>query len=103
RNNIITGNGAACVSDDAGESQTGNDFNGDLIWSNYAALFRWKGTNYSTIAALRTATGFEMNGRSGNPMFVSPTTGDYRLGAGSPAIDGAIRMPGINDFFLGAA
>lgn len=103
RNNILVGNGAASVSDDGGESQTGCDFNGDLIHSNYPALFRWKGVNYSTIAALRTATGFEVSGRSGDPLFVSAATGDYSLRAGSPAIDGAIRMPGVNDRFNGAA
>lgn len=103
RNNILVGNGAACVSDDAGESETGNDFDGDLIHSNYAALFRWKGTNYSTLAALRAATGFETNGKSGDPMFTSAAAGDWTLRTGSPAIDAALRFPGINDRFSGSA
>lgn len=102
RNNILYGNNSACVSDDAGESQTGCDFDGDLIWSNYAALFRWKNTNYATITALRTATGFELNGVAGDPRFVSVMNGDYTLQASSPAIDAAIRFPGINDAFRGA-
>ena len=103
RNNVLVGNGAASVSDDAGESATGNTFDYDVIYTNYAALFRWKNTNYSTIAALRTATGFEMNGRSGDPRFVNAAAGDYRLLSGSPAIDGGLRLPGINDVFVGAA
>jgi hypothetical protein len=103
RNNILVGNGAASVSDDAGESLTGNDFDGDLIHSNYPALFRWKNVNYSTIVALRSATGFEANGRSGDPSFVAAASGDYRLGPGSPAIDGGLRLPGINDAFRGMA
>ncbi|NOT34859.1 MAG: hypothetical protein HOP12_11910 [Candidatus Eisenbacteria bacterium] len=102
-NNILVGNGSACVTDDTGESQTGNTFNGDLIHSNYAALFRWKGNNYSTIAALRSATGFEINGRSGDPMFTSLASGDVRLRAGSPGIDGGIRIFGVNDSYGGAA
>jgi hypothetical protein len=102
-NNILVGNNSACVTDDSGESQTGNTFDGDLIHSNYAALFRWKNTNYSTITALRSATGFEMNGRSGDPKFVSLAANNANLLLGSPAIDGAIRLPGINDVFLGAA
>jgi parallel beta-helix repeat protein len=102
RNNILVGNGAASVSDDQGESVTGNDFDGDLVHSNYAALFRWKGVNYSTLAALRSATGFEVGGRSGDPRFAAAAAGDYTLGAGSPAIDGALRLPGINDRFHGA-
>jgi hypothetical protein len=103
RNNILVGRGSAAVSDDAGEAQTGNDFDGDLIHSDYPALFRWKGVNYSTIAALRSATGFEINGRAGDPMFTSPAGGDYTLRAGSPAIDGALRLFGINDRYNGPA
>jgi hypothetical protein len=102
-NNILVGNNAGCVSDDAGESQTGNTFDGDLIYSNYPALFRWKGTNYSSITALRTGTGFEMNGRSGDPKFVSLSGNNVALQLGSPAIDGAVRIPGINDLFVGVA
>jgi hypothetical protein len=103
RNNILVGNNSACVTDDAGESQTGNSFDGDLIHSNYAALFRWKGTNYATISALRSATGFEMNGRSGDPRFVSLAAANVALLSDSPAIDGALRIPGINDAYFGAA
>jgi hypothetical protein len=103
RNNVLVGNGAASVSDDSGESQTGNDFDFDVIWTNYPALFRWKGVNYSTIAALRSATGFEMNGRAGDPLFVNAAAGDYRLQAGSPGIDAGLRLPGINDTYQGSA
>ncbi len=103
RNNILVGSGSAAVSDDAGESATGNDFDYDLLYTTYPALFRWKGVNYSTIAALRTATGFELGGRSGDPLFVAAGAGDYSLQAGSPAVDGALRLPGINDRFFGAA
>jgi len=102
-NNILVGNGSAAVSDDAGESASGNTFDGDLVFSNYSALFRWKGTNYSTLTALRTGTGFETNGRSGDPKFVSAASGDFRLLTGSPAIDGGMRLPGINDSFSGTA
>jgi hypothetical protein len=102
-NNILGAKGAATVSDDAGESATGNTFDYDLLTTDYAALFRWKNTNYSSLSSLRSATGFEMSGRSGDPMFVSSASGDYRLQSDSPAIDGALRLPGINDAFSGAA
>jgi hypothetical protein len=103
RNNVLVGNGAAAVSDDTGESVTGNDYDGDLLSSNTTTLFRWKGVNYSNLTALRSGTGFEQNGRAGDPLFVSPATGDYTLAPGSPAVDAGLRLPGINDGFRGAA
>jgi hypothetical protein len=102
RNNVLVGRAAAAVSDDAGESLTGCSFDGDLVWSDYPALFRWKGVNYSTLASLRTATGFELNGTSGAPVFVDVQAGDLRLLLGSPGVDAARVLPGLNDGFLGA-
>jgi hypothetical protein len=101
RNNILTGNGRPAVNDDAGESQTGITFNGDLLSATGGTLFRWKGTAYATLTALRSATGFEALGRSGDPLFMAVS--DLRLRAGSPAIDAAIVLPGVNDRFMGAA
>jgi hypothetical protein len=103
RNNILIGRNAPSVGDDAGESQTGNDFDGDLLHTNYAALFRWKGTNYASLAALRAGTGFEINGRSGDPRFRAAHIGDYAPLPGSPAVNAAIRLPGINDAYSGSA
>lgn len=104
RNNIMVGRGQPSIGDESGESQTGCDFNGDLLHAiSYGQLVYWKGIPYATLAAFRTATGFEANGRSGDPLFTNPAAGDYTLRTGSPAIDAAIRLPGINDAFLGAA
>jgi hypothetical protein len=102
RNNILTAINDSPVSDDSNESVSGNDFNGDLLFTSFRVLFRWHGTDYSTLSALRSGTGFEMNGFSGNPLFASPAGGDYTLLPGSPAIDAAIRLPGINDRYNGA-
>ncbi len=103
RNNVLTGVSRAPVNDDAGESQTGNDFDHDLLFANGGTLFRWQGVNYGTLAALRSATGFEAGGRAGDPLFVNAAAGDWSLAAGSPALDGGMRLPGINDTFAGAA
>ena len=66
RNNIMVGNGQPSVGDDAGESQTGNDFDGDLLYAvNYGSLVVWKGVAYATLATWHSATGFETNGRGG--------------------------------------
>lgn len=103
RNNVLVGSAAAAVSDDAGESVAGCTYDGDLVSSNYPALFRWRGVNYATIAALRTGTGFELRGTQGAPQFVNAAAGDWRLLLGSPGVDAALVLPGINDGFLGAA
>lgn len=104
RNNIMVGNGQPSIGDDAGESQTGNDFDGDLLHvQNYGNLVVWKGVAYANLTAFRNATGFETNGRSGDPRFAGASSGNYALLTGSPAIDAGIRFPGINDTFLGAA
>jgi hypothetical protein len=104
RNNILVGRGMECVNDENGESTTGNSYDGDLIHAiGSTRLFLWKSVGYNTIAALRSGTGFEMAGRQGDPLFSNPTASDYTLLPGSPAIDGAIRLPGINDFYSGAA
>jgi len=101
RNNIMVGRGQPAIGDDAGESQTGNDFDGDLLHAIGYSLVVWKGVVYSTIGAFRSATGFELNGRAGDPLFVNAAAGNYALGAGSPAIDAAVRLPGINDQYAG--
>ena len=102
RNNIMVGNGQPAVGDDANESQTGNDFDGDLLQAlNYGNLIVWKGVAYATLAAWRAATGFETLGKSGDALFTNPLVGDYTLRVGSPAIDAAIRLPGVNDRFGG--
>lgn len=103
RNNILTGRDRAPVNDDAGESQTGNDFDHDLLFPSAGTVFRWQGVNYASLAALRSATGFELGGRSGDPLFTNAAAGDYTLSAASPAVDGGVRLPGINDAFSGTA
>jgi hypothetical protein len=49
----------------------------------------WAGTIYFSLASFVTATGKETHGIEADPLFVSPLTGDFRLQAGSPAIDSA--------------
>jgi hypothetical protein len=101
RNNIMCSRGTQVVADDAGESQSGNFFNGDLLYTTYSSMFKWKGTNYSSITAIRSGTGFEMNGKSGDPLFTAASSLNFMPLAGSPAIDAAVRMPGINDIYTG--
>lgn len=45
------------------------------------------GSSYTSLAAMRTATGQEQHGVQGDPLFVDPAVGDLRVNEGSPAID----------------
>jgi hypothetical protein len=44
---------------------------------------------------LQLDTGWELNGTTGNPLFVDPENGDFRLQAGSPAIGAGTAIPGV--------
>jgi hypothetical protein len=104
RNNILVGNATGCVNNDSGESQAGCDYDGDLLYAPGSSyLFHWLAGYYADLTALRSATGFETHGRQGDPLFVSAATDDYRPGPGSPALDGGLALPGINDCYAGAA
>ncbi len=104
RDNILTGNGLPCVNDETGESQTGNDFDGDLLYATGSStLFQWKSVRYANLAAVRSGIGFEACGAAGDPLFVSPATGDFTLQAASPAADAGTAVPGVDDCYGGTA
>jgi parallel beta-helix repeat protein len=75
------------VYDSAPASTTANY---NLVYQSGAgAWYTWAGTTYNTLAALQTATGQESAGKFANPGFVNASAGNFRLSAGSPAIDSA--------------
>jgi parallel beta-helix repeat protein len=74
----------------------------DLVFLRVAGvMIDWAGTRYSSLAAFRSATGREPNGVQADPRFVAASSANFRLRAGSGAIDdadtGAPMQPG-NDF-----
>jgi hypothetical protein len=102
RNNILAGNGLPCVHDESGESQTGNDFDGDLLYvTGSSTLFQWKSGLFATLAATRSGTGFEVRGSAGDPLFVSPAAGDFSVPSASPALDAGTTVPGVDDCYAG--
>lgn len=71
-------------------SDTSSSMNSDLMFlSSPDVMVIWNGVNYSSVAALRTATGQEARGLQADPRWRAPGAGDFRLSAGSPAIDSA--------------
>src|SRR3954451_7451121 len=52
-------------------------------------LLVWKTTGYSTLAGFRAASGQMAHGAVANPKWANPSAGNFRLTAGSPAIDSA--------------
>jgi hypothetical protein len=84
-------------------SVAGSSIDRDLVFQSAGAdpLYEWNGVTYTSLAALRSATGQEAHGRSGAPGFVSLPGRNLALTAGSPALDAADSgAPGwtANDF-----
>ena len=88
-NNGITSTPGADLRVDAG-SVGGFSSDYDLFWNQTSTTpIVFGGAFYSTVAAFQSATGNETHGLQANPSFVAAATGDFRLQAGSPAIDAA--------------
>ena len=94
-NNVSVDNGinsartAGQIRVDAGSVGT-TTLNDDLVFLRVAGdVIDWNGVKYLSLAAFRTATGQESRGIQADPRFVSVAGADFRLSAGSPAIDSA--------------
>lgn len=80
------------------------NYNGYYDISSSKGLIKWSlgrsncSLKYPSLAAFKSASGFEQNGLFGgssavNPFFVNEANGDYRLKSGSPAIGGGQALP----------
>jgi parallel beta-helix repeat protein len=71
-------------------STAGTTMDYDLVYLTVPdTILIWNSTSYSSLAAFRSATGQEAHGIQADPRWASPSTGDFHLTAGSPAIDSA--------------
>jgi len=72
-------------------STSGTAIDYDIVNQRVAqtTMFQWGSGFYYTLADLTAATGQEAHGRQADPLWTAPASGDFRLRAGSPAIDSA--------------
>jgi parallel beta-helix repeat protein len=82
-------------------STAGTTMDYDLVYLTVPdTILIWSSTSYSSLAAFRAASGQEAHGIQADPRWTSPSTGDFHLTAGSPAIDsgnsGASGQPGTD-------
>jgi parallel beta-helix repeat protein len=63
--------------------------NRNLVWLTTSGTMYVFGSSYTSLAAMRTATGQEQQGIQADPRFFNAAGGDLRLTAGSPAVDSA--------------
>jgi hypothetical protein len=83
---------------DGNNSFTGLTMDTNLYWtvSGGAPTFEWPANTLRTgLLAWKTASGLDTYSIQASPLFVSATTGNYRLQAGSPARDASASYPGL--------
>lgn len=89
KNNICSNNVREIIID-AGASGTLNiDYNDSYSAST---LWQWKGSDKSTLANWKTASG-ATHDLNTDPLFVSPSTGDFHLQTTSPLINAGVVIP----------
>lgn len=95
RNNISVDNGinsprtSSNIRVDS-QSISGATADYNLVWLTGGSIqYAWGSTSYTSLAAMQQATGQEAQGRQADPLWAAPGSADFRLAAGSPAIDAA--------------
>ena len=91
RNNIISNNfggGTAGLSVDACCTTGINALNHNLYFVAGGTEINWGGTDYTTLASFNSATGFEANGVTGDPLLDA----SYNLLVNSPAINAGMSL-----------
>ncbi len=90
-NCIFANNGLGAPNFDfyvADSSYVGLVSDDNIIWNSTAQNpVKYRGVQYATVAAYSAASGLDTRTIQANPLFVAPGVGDFRLQAGSPAID----------------
>jgi len=99
RNNVIRG---TSYSIESTQTVSTDDLDYDALFTTRGApRVKWNNVRYDDLAALCTATGFECHGVGGDPMLRDPAARLFAPGTGSPLLDAALRLYGINDAYIG--
>ena len=94
-NNIAVDNGIASPRTHSNirvdsSSISGTTMDYELVYlTTPDTMLIWNSVGYTSLAAFRVASGQETHGVQADPKWVAPTSGDFHLPAGSPAIDSA--------------
>jgi hypothetical protein len=101
---VATGNGKVFGLPAAGTLPASVSVDNDLVWSPSGVVATVVGADdLTTLADFRSATGYETNGVSADPLVVNAANGDLRLTSGSPAIDAGIVLSGDSTPYNGTA
>lgn len=99
RNNIVRGTRYAL---EMSMAALPNDLDFDNWFTTRGApVIKWSDVRYDDVAAWCAATDLECNGVAGDPLLESPASGRFAITAGSPNVDAAERIFGINDQYAG--
>jgi hypothetical protein len=98
RNNIVVGTQYA-LQDYYTTAASNADFDYDLFYTSAAGRWvKWGNERYLSPEELAAATGQEIHGVMGDPLFRGLLQSNFSLNANSPARRRAVIIPGINDF-----
>ena len=87
-NNGLTTNEFNLWVEDASAEGFESDYN--LIWNSTSQKpIKFRGFQFASLAEYSSSSGHDRHSRSQSPRFFNPSNGDFRLRAGSPAIDAA--------------
>ena len=69
----------------------------DLLHVETGVLAKIRSTSYKNVTQAKERLPFLASAIIADPRFLDPAKGDFRLQAGSPAIDAGVIIPGVND------
>jgi hypothetical protein len=102
KNNLVAGvDVGTAFTYNAGGSGNAFDYNLYFASNSFGAAttgggFGYDGTAYYANWAQWKGTGQDAHSLYGNPLFTSPTSGDFTLQAGSPALAAGVYIPGVS-------